>query len=271
MSLVRKLLDYINKLRRDNGVPPVMYANSGAANYRVNYMFRENLFSHYDREGIHPIYYFTLTGNFYGAEESIGYAQSEGLYFKDGVSALNGAKRMIYDMVYNDQESNWGHRDSLLDPCFNYADVSVAWDSRRLFLDVMMMAVWTRWEMKPSWHNGRFRMKGTVKEMMPEGILIYWDEPNPSYISRPYYDFGRPLAGVLPDGYEYHGIKTITSSKWIMGEKVEVEFPLNLGVGVYTVLQLAKDRRGINWRPMTSKRVGECLILTYAFRNNRGL
>ncbi|BDC17478.1 CAP domain-containing protein [Acidianus sp. HS-5] len=267
MSITRSLVDYLNKLRRENGVPPVNYANTGTANLRVNYMLKERLFSHYDRDGRPPTYYFTSTGNYYGAEESIGFTSSNLPYFKDGVVALKSAKQLIYNMVYKDEDSDWGHRDSVLDPCFNYADVSIAWDERYLFLDIIMVADWINWENSPKYTNGIFSMKGKVNVMIPDKVLIFYDEPSPSYTQRRSYDYGKLIAGVLPKDYYFEGVSTITASKWRMDGVIDVEFPLKIEKGIYTIVVTAKDPRGITWSPKVQKsRIGMCNILTYSIK-----
>jgi len=267
MSITRNLLDYLNKLRKENGVPPVNYANTGTANLRVNYMLKENLFSHYDKEGKIPIYYFTSTGNYYGAEESLGFSHSDSLYFKDGVVALKQGKQLIYNMIYHDEDSDWGHRDSLLDPCFNYADVSIAWNERNLFLDIIMVSAWIKWINKPNFSNGIFSIKGEVNVMIPQNILIFHDEPNPSNISRRNYDLGKLVAGVLPKNYVFQGISTIHAIKWEINKIIDVKFPLKVNKGIYTILIRAKDPRGINWRPkVQNSRLEMCNILTYSIK-----
>jgi hypothetical protein len=267
MSITRNLLDYLNKLRKENGVPPVNYANTGTANLRVNYMLKENLFSHYDKEGKLPIYYFTSTGNYYSAEESIGFSSSNSIYFKDGVIALKQGKQLIYNMIYKDEDSNWGHRDSLLDPCFNYADISIAWNNRTLFLDIIMVSAWIKWINPPNFKNNIFSMKGEIMTMIPQNILVFRDDPNPSYTSRRSYDLGQLIAGVLPKNYLFQNISTISATKWVMNKLIDVSFPFKPSKGLYTIVVTSKDPRGIVWKPKVQiSRLGICSILTYSIK-----
>ncbi|MCI2414183.1 MAG: hypothetical protein MPF33_02850 [Candidatus Aramenus sp.] len=267
MSLVRQLLAHLNKLRGEHGVPPVNYANTGVANFRANYMLKENLFSHYDREGVVPNFYLTRAGIYYGAEESIGFSSTSSPYFRDGVTALHHAKKLLEDMVYNDEGSGWGHRDSLLDPCHNYADVSLAWDSRRLFLDIIMLSAWVKWDIPPRVEDNVFKMRGEVMTMSPEQVLVLRYVPSPSLTSRGYYDLGEPVAGIAPRGYRFLGLPTVIARRWEMGRHIDVEFDLPVGSGVYTVLVLGKDPKGISWEPKGDpRRVGVCKLLTYTFK-----
>ncbi|QKR00653.1 hypothetical protein GWK48_09890 [Metallosphaera tengchongensis] len=266
MSLVRTLVDYINKIRSDHGIQPVKYANSGASNFRANYMLKENIFSHYDKEGVNPVYYFTRAGNYFGMEEAIGYTFSIFPRFKDGVSVVNVSKDLIHQMVYDDQESNWGHRDTLLNPCANYSDVSVAWDSRRVFLVITMISAWVNWGVNPSIRDSVFYAKGRVRVMSPESVIIFQDEPNPSYVSRRYYDLGRPIEGVLPPGLFFRDLRTIRPYTWKMGEEMELKFPLQLTGGVYTVVVNARDSRRVKWKPLSGRDPELCSILTFSFK-----
>jgi hypothetical protein len=167
LSLPKALVDYLNSLRKENGIPSVNYANSGTSNLRARYMLDHNLFSHYDLEGVHPGYYFTKTSNYYGGEESIGMTFYGRPVLRDGVQVMREAKRILYRMLYEDEESNWGHRDSLLDPCFNYSDISVAWDSRRIFVVVTMISAWVDWVIDPQVTGQRLQDEGQGQGDVP--------------------------------------------------------------------------------------------------------
>jgi hypothetical protein len=265
LSLPKALVDYLNSLRKENGIPSVNYANSGTSNLRARYMLDHNLFSHYDLEGVHPGYYFTKTSNYYGGEESIGMTFYGRPVLRDGVQVMREAKRILYRMLYEDEESNWGHRDSLLDPCFNYSDISVAWDSRRIFVVVTMISAWVDWVLTPRLQGNVFKMRGKVRVMSPTHVLVLRDEPHPGNVSRRFYTLGEVVAGVSPQGI-YQGIETIRPTRWELGRNLDVEFPLDLERGLTTVLVLGRDPRGISWSPLGQRRPGECKLLTYTLR-----
>ncbi|EZQ12058.1 hypothetical protein CM19_00265 [Candidatus Acidianus copahuensis] len=269
MSLIKNLIEYLNRIRLENGIPHVSYENSGVSSFRVNYMLREQIFSHYDKNGIHPCYYFTKVGNYYGSEEAIGYAEYSQPWLREGVTVINTSKKIMYNMVYNDEESDWGHRDTLLNPCFNYVDISVAWNSRHIYLNITMIAKWIHWDVYPSIDKGKFYMRGKLLEMRPKSILIFRDIPNPCYTSRKYYDLGKLIAGILPKGFMYKDIYTITAKKYRVDEELEIEFSLPTQEnGILTVVLIAEDPRGIKWEPKSGKSINQCPILTYAFKSD---
>lgn len=267
MGLTGDLIAYLNRLRAENGVPQVMHRDSGVSNLRASYMLRRNLFSHYNENGIHPGVFFSLANNYYSGEENIGLFRSNRPFLKNEAQVLGIGKDLIWRMVYEDGGNGWGHRDSLLDPCFNYADVSVAWDSRRVFLVVTMIGVWVDWEKPPSLRGGILSLSGKTEVMRPEQVIIFYDSPNPSYVSKEYYDFGEPVAGLTSGDFYYGGLRTIKARKWRMDSRIELEFPFYpySGKGVYTLVISGKDTRPLKWNPVNKSRLSGCKLLTFSF------
>ncbi len=110
-------LSKINAARKEAGFPPVFLVNSSiAAQYRAEYMKKNNYFGHYDLHGFHPGYYYTKLGGLYAMEESCGYCYYSALASYDVPAKVED---LVYDFIYNDVASSWGHRDSLLDPTNN--------------------------------------------------------------------------------------------------------------------------------------------------------
>ncbi len=259
------LLERLNKLRISNSVPPVHYARSGFSQFRVNYILKENFFSHYDKQGIVNSYYFTALGNLYYVEEALGMSQSSMPYFNSENVEIE-AGGLLDEMVYNDAEANWSHRDTLLDPCFNYADISIGWTSTKLVLVVGMIGAWVKWRIKPNYSHGIFTMSGETIKMLPQYVIVFYYHPSEVNPNSIHYNFGRPLFGVVPYPYYLEGIETVRPVRWVLKENYfDISFPINVTRGVYTVVIHAKDPRGIVWKPYTNKKVGECNILSYTF------
>ncbi|BCS92471.1 MAG: hypothetical protein MjAS7_1079 [Metallosphaera javensis (ex Sakai et al. 2022)] len=255
-----EILKLVNELRVMHGVPEVRYANTGVAQYRANYMLTERLFHHYDKHGFPPFYHFTRLGNYFYSEEALGFVHFEN-YPEHKVKDL--VRKVVLDMVYNDAESGWGHRDTLLDPCFNYADVGVARDGENVYVNITMVSAWIHWLIPPRVRDGVFYSRGRVFNMAPEKVTIFRTEVSRVNLSKKYYDLGEPVAMVLPSPYYARGIETIRPRTWRMGQELELEFTLPRVGGLVSVVISGRDLRGMRWEPMTSKRVGECNLLCY--------
>ncbi|WP_054836467.1 CAP domain-containing protein [Metallosphaera hakonensis] len=254
----REILDFVNELRSKHGVPPVRYASTGVAQFRAEYMLRERLFSHYDREGIPPFYYFARFGNPFYAEEAIGYVQSNHIQGR----GLEMLRKVIIDMVYHDEESGWGHRDTLLDPCFNYGDVGVAMDNNHIYLDITMVSAWIHWSFPPSVRGNVFTAEGKVYTMVPSQVLIYDSVVDRSNVNRHYYDLGNLKAMVLPPNYYAKDVDVIRPLTWSLTRDMKLKFPLPQG-HLLSVLILGKDSRSFNWTPMSNKQRGLCGLLVH--------
>ncbi|MGC8584372.1 MAG: CAP domain-containing protein, partial [Thermoproteus sp.] len=183
IGFAQEALATLNRIRSSMGIPPVSLTTLGVTLFRAQYMARHDFLSHYDREGRHPIYYYTkLDGGKYAVEEN-GY-ECRGC----GAITADEGKDMVSLMIYNDSSSQWGHRDSLLDPCNNYAAIAAARNGDDVFAVIYMVARWANWVIPPTYSNGIFYAKGYVMlpppEKLPNGkpyypIFIYCDVPNP--------------------------------------------------------------------------------------------
>jgi len=270
---VRAAFEALNRYRVENGVPPVEFIQLKTPLFRVKYLFNHSRLSHYDVEGRHPIYYYTLLdGGAYAVEENLGW-WCVGAGCDYNVSKV--AERLIYDMVYDDALSMWGHRDSLLDPCNNKVSIAVAWYDD-FYIAVYMVGVWAEWIEPPRYHNGVFSFKGYVY-LPPRGafydIIIYRDVPNPANYYRPSYSIGEPYAGVLPPDYrgQYRDIITIRADRYVLrreGDRWYVDVAFRFEPpddALYTVVMFANST-GIKWEPKSPwgwDRLHRCEIFEY--------
>ena len=270
---VRAAFEALNRYRRENGVPLVEFIQLKTPFFRAKYLYNHGHLSHYDVKGRHPIYYYTLLDSgAYAVEENLGW-WCVGDECDNNVSKV--AERLIYDMVYADALSDWGHRDSLLDPCHNKVSIAVAW-SYDFYIAVYMVGVWAEWIEPPHYHNGVFSFKGYVY-LPPSAsfyqIFIYRDVPNPDYYRRHSYSIGELYAGVLPPDYrgQYRDIITIWADRYVLrreGDRwyVDVAFRFKPSDdALYTVVMFANST-GIKWSPMApggEARLRWCKIFRY--------
>lgn len=274
------VLDEINSARVALGLPPVDPSLEYiAANHRAQDMLTGGYFNHYDLSGRLPNYHYTSLGGAYYIEENIGY-----IYFPpmNADRAINSSRELVRDMIYDDAASSWGHRDSLLDPTNNRAEVGVAWNGSCLFLVVHMVKEWVSWSNPPHLSNGAFSCSGSLA---PNGstlksVVIYYSDPGDhddfSYsaslhvlVGEKSYGLGTLVAGVAPPPMFYPGIQTIRPTNWsISGQSFSVAFNASglrsiAGPGLYTVVFYASNTLGVQHPYDTDRYSGELPVLSY--------
>lgn len=273
-------VEYLNYIRSEEGIPPVQLINLNVAKYRAEYLAQTNLFSHYDAGGRHPGYWYTqLDGGLYGVEENLmaRYVMGGG-QLPSEVAKVNYTDA-IYSLVFNDALSMWGHRDSLLDPCNNYAAMATSyfWNGTygARYYVVYMVAKWVEWISPPHYEGGRFTAEGyAAPEMKPKFFAVYYAKYESNPASRHSYDVGdlylckvldNPLA-TCKDAQEPAGtfiVERAQDGRWYI--KIDASASLDKP-GLYTFEIIAEDLRGIKWSPMSPRgdaRIGRCVIMEY--------
>jgi len=273
-------VEYLNRIRGEEGIPPVQLIDLNVAKYRAEYLARINLFSHYDAEGRHPGYWYTqLDGGLYGVEENLMMI----LVIGGGRLPMHIAKvnytDAVYGLVFNDVISLWGHRDSLLDPCSNYVAMGTSyfWNSTygARYYVVYMVAKWVEWVSPPRYEGGRFTAEGyAAPEMKPKYFAVYYARYESDPASRHSYDVGDLyLCKVLDNPFSHcenaqepAGVFTVEKmrdGRW----HIKIDMPVALKKpGLYTFEIIAEDLRGLKWKPMSpwgDARVGKCRIMEY--------
>jgi uncharacterized protein YkwD len=272
-------VEYLNRIRGEEGIPPVQLIDLSVARYRAEYLARTNLFSHYDAEGRHPGYWYTqLDGGLYWVEENLMMVHGIGVgQLPSGIVKVNYTDA-IYNLVFDDALSMWGHRDSLLDPCNNYVAMATSyfWSGTygARYYVVYMVAKWVEWISPPRYEGERFTAEGyAAPEMKPEVFAVYYARYESNPASRHSYDVGDlylckyldpplPCKGVqAPTGV--FTVEKTQDGRWRI--KIDASVALDRP-GLYTFMIIAEDLRGIKWKPMSpwgDARVGKCRIMEY--------
>ncbi|MDH7555421.1 MAG: CAP domain-containing protein [Candidatus Methanosuratincola sp.] len=274
------VLEEINSARAALGLPLVDPSlEYVAANYRAQDMLAGGYFNHYDLSGRLPNFHYTSLGGAYYIEENLGY-----IYFPpvNADRAINSSRELVHDMIYDDAASGWGHRDSLLDPTNNRAEVGVAWNGSCLFLVVHMVKEWVSWSNPPHLSNGAFSCSGdlTLNGSTLKSVVIYYSDPcdhdDFSYsaslrvlVGEKSYGLGSQVAGVAPAPMFYPGLQTIRPTKWsISGQSFSVAFNTYglrsiAGQGLYTVVFYASNTLGVQHPYDPDRYSGELPVLSY--------
>ncbi len=227
------VVDYLNSVRSGLGLPNVSLVDFGVAEYRAMDMLENRYFGHCSPDGSPYFLYYTLLGGSYYPEENVGVTFSPGVLSVDPVGeALSHLESMLFD----DEDSGWGHRDSLLDPTNNYVEVGYAWDEKAYYIVVYMYKAWVNWTVPPAYSGGVFRAEGfvTMPGSSVQSIGVYrWEKPRVMmWPSKAGITFtcqsitgGEPVAVVVPDRGYSSTVETIIASEWsVEGQYFRIEF-----------------------------------------------
>ncbi|AGK61385.1 Uncharacterized protein with SCP/PR1 domains [Archaeoglobus sulfaticallidus PM70-1] len=263
---VNQVLNYLNEERKKRELPPVELMQTGIAQFRAEDMIQRDYFGHYDPEGFPPFHYYTKMGGIYAMEENCGYYRVIG-----GSTRYNEIPDKVVDsvrrMIYNDSLSDWGHRDSLLDPGNNFVDIGVSWDSDEMVLVIHMIKKHVEWINPPEVENMLFSAAGKIDRNVEfYGVLVYYHPPpSKEFTNRHSYELGDVVAGVIPSPYYYKDVETWRPVKW---RQTDHEFDISFrikpvkGEGFYTVVIFVKNKSGLK-HPYDPERNDYWSILDY--------
>ncbi len=254
-STIATIVSFINNIRTNLGMEPVKLVNLGLAKTKVYEMINESYFGHCSPSGdIIPLEYPGLVKHF--IEENIGVTIGHPLQGSLRELALSHIKSMIY----KDAESNWGHRNSLLDPTNNEIDVSCARYKDRFYIVIYMIKDWINWTLQPSYVNGKVSAEGVVviNGSRLSSVSIY-EYKRPNVISWPRksglmftcddYSIGSLYAIVVPGMSLAGDVRTIEAWRYeVNGQWFRVVFPLHKpsdGVMGYIIVFWVKNNLGI--------------------------
>ncbi len=249
-----KVVEEINKARAAMGLPPVKPLNLTTPWFRAAYMLRHGVFSHYDLEGRHPGYWFTLLdGGLYGFDENVAMSICPA-----GCNPLKEAVENTRLMIYNNSAAGFAHRDSLLDPCNNYAAAAAAWNGGRFYLTAYMISMHGVW-LEPIKREGE-RVVGIYLASPdlkpPFYAAVFRDAPSRSHLVRRFYSYGNQT-GFYQLRHEHIG------GGW---HKVHVDVAIPNDGALYTVVVLGTNNLNYTWTPLSPGnqwRTAFCRIADY--------
>ena len=126
-------LELINADRRAHGVPPVRLGTNPAAQMHAEDSVRSGyLLGHWTSGGLKPYMLYTQTGGVgVMAENAAGAMQDSENCDRptvicgeiDVVGVIESAQ---WSMMYDDADSDWGHRDTIIDPLYDTVNIGIA-------------------------------------------------------------------------------------------------------------------------------------------------
>lgn len=262
-------LNQINSEREKHGLKPLsLFINNTVAQQHAEEMASYEYLSHWNLKGYKPYMRWGFEGfTWFGISESLGATFIEdGIVWTQG-KLLETIRDNIYSMVYNDAESNWGHRDDLLDPCHNYVAIGIAFSEKMFGLVINSIDNYILWYEKPRILDSKLYMSGIIpyrfinkSDIVPINIYVYYDEiPKETSVYELNYVFpsawgygeaNKPIAGILPkSNIHYENIKTVYAEKYITRNtekglffKITVNLkPILNKEGIYTIIVLQED------------------------------
>jgi len=130
-ELITLALEEINADRLEHGLTPVKLGNNRAAQFHAEDMMDFEYFSHWNTNGVKPYVPYTENGGRANVKENIATSWCEGISCKMNPAEL--IKKLQHLMVYDDAESNWGHRDNILDPDHSLVNIGLAWNDNNFY------------------------------------------------------------------------------------------------------------------------------------------
>ncbi|MBI3639536.1 MAG: CAP domain-containing protein [Thaumarchaeota archaeon] len=135
-TLYQYALGIVNKDRKDHGLPPVVLSDIGSAQNHADDELKNNYFSHWNTNNVKPYVTYTELGGKNAVAENDFYKYSycpSVICFQNNFDPYQVIKEGEYEMMYNDSQSNWGHRDNILEPHHTHVNFGIAYNHERFY------------------------------------------------------------------------------------------------------------------------------------------
>lgn len=187
---------------------------------------------------------YTLSGGTGFVDENIAWYSTSGSF-----DAKEAIKSLEWQMMENDAQSNWGHRDNIVDAFHNKVNIGIAYDSHNLYLVEDFENDHITWSTLNQSGN-EMTMDGTITKagLSISDVAIYYDEianlTTQQLEHAPYngsYDQGTLVGLAVPSGLKSQEGITIPAKTWSQtGQDFQIDFDLSpafaqFGKGVYTL------------------------------------
>ncbi len=129
--LVNFALEKINEDRQKNGMNPVALGSNMAAQNHADDMLALDYFSHWNSKGAKPYVAYTSFGGQGYVQENIAAAWCKGFSCK--LDPVEQIRKSQYSMMYDDEDSNWGHKNTILNPHHTHVNIGIAYDNNSFY------------------------------------------------------------------------------------------------------------------------------------------
>ncbi|MGB9003038.1 MAG: CAP domain-containing protein [Nitrosotalea sp.] len=258
-------LELINDDRANYGLNPVSLSNNQAAQVHADDMLKMGTLSHYLSDGEKPYMVYTRFGGLgYVAQNAAfdGYSNIQQCSSPNVICTQIDPKQSMnsseYDMMYNDQASNWDHRDNILDKHHTEVSIGIAYDKYSFYMTQNFENNYINYTLPITENNGTVSFSGNLTSGSIQNVGVYYDPlPTPEIYQEHKndrsYEMGNQLAIIQPppQAGEYYTPSNETfeiADKWTQqGNYISASFdlsPLVTQPGVYTVVVFLEDSAG---------------------------
>lgn len=273
MENLRELaLELINADRAKHGVQPVSLGTNQAAQLHADDAIKSGyLVGHWTSDGLKPYMLYRQAGGVGVIAENAaggGYSPTEceqPLVVCDRIDAEEMITDLQYSMMYDDADSDWGHRDTIIDPNYDTVNIGIVLDKYQLAFYQHFEYNGLTYESEPTLDGSVLTLQGRpIHSHVIGGLAVYYDAPptpkRPEEILRlraycagggftDDCDSVRPIAIVLKpptDGKYYIDLdpEDFVASLWKVHADGSVQIEADIGAltsrtGVYTIVVLA--------------------------------
>ena len=112
-ELVEFTLLLINEEREKENLPSLELSEISSAESHAENMLKKGYFSHWNLEGQKPYMRYSKLGGNGLVTENIGIVR-----YSPGFDLKKAINHSLHQMLYDDSDWNWIHRENILNPCF---------------------------------------------------------------------------------------------------------------------------------------------------------
>lgn len=261
------MLDFINKDRKQAGLEAVVLGDNAASQKHADDMLMNYYLSHWGTDGLKPYMRYTQEGGFNYESENSAYSgwlnksDNPDRYAK--LDVKEEIKVLQYKMVNEDAESNWGHRDTILNKWHKQVSIGIAFDQRRLALVQQFEGDYIEFTKPPTLAQNILSLSGKISLGTFDTAALYFDHPpqpktQQDLLQGPRsYGLGGRIAHLVappPPGFFYGSQQpgAIQATKWSVDPPPAGSFDIEAdispalinGKGVYTVVVWIKTPSG---------------------------
>lgn len=253
--LVTHALELVNKERTQNGLLPLRLSSNGAAQAQAQEILSTRTVSHWLTNGEKPYLAYSKYGGSGGMGQNVMFRGATDIKqcLQTGCEKIEPIKQLEqihYDMMYNDEEYEWGNKGNILDPKHTDVSFGIAFDQYSFVLVQNFEYNYINLSQPIGQDPANIEILGELRAGTLYNISVYYD-PFPTqedyhlHKNEKSYGFGKTVGVVerpLPPNsfYEKHNeFEVITAKNMTQtGNKIYAEFDISkitVSPGIYTL------------------------------------
>lgn len=251
-ELVEFTLSLINEEREKENLPSLRLSEINNAESHAENMLKNGYFSHWSLEGKKPYMRYSELGGNGLVTENIGRVR-----YSTGFDLKKAINHSLHQMLFEDDDWNWIHRENILDPLHNKVGIGIAYNDTSLYIvQDFEQEYFDQFKLTKEVNRFHLIIDPEERNWVPTKIQIQYD-PKPTLLSlekikeAPYsgtYDSGTYAATVFPKTHQETDVFPVLAEKWVSTQYTfEAIFDLTTvfekhGEGVYTLYILESGR-----------------------------